>query len=82
MNRRRHLKQKRAHWLQMARANCNLFGLPRKSYLTWQELPQDIRQQYPFQDVLYHVRHFGVGVMRIDPMLQESDFTPVTKEPT
>ena len=79
---RKRLKRKRTCWKQMARANCKLFGIPFKTFLTWDELPA-VYHELPYcHDLLWHVTHYGPGAMLIDPCVKESDFTPVTKEAT
>lgn len=77
MSFRKRLKRKRARWAKMARANCKLFGIPFKTYLTWDEL-SDVYKDLPYcQDLLWKVTHYGYGIMLINPCVKESDFTPV-----
>ena len=77
MNFRKRLKRKRARWRQMARDNCRLDGIPFKTYLTWDELP-DVLKDLPYcHDLLWKVTHYGRGMMLINPCVKESDFTPV-----
>jgi hypothetical protein len=77
MNLRKRLKRKRARWEKMARANCKLFGIPFKTFLTWDELP-DVYKDLPYcQDLLWKVTHYGRGMMLIDTCVKESDFTLV-----
>lgn len=77
MNFRKRLKRKRRQWATMARANCKLFGIPFKTFLTWDELPDSYKELNEEYDVPYVVEHYGPGVTIVAPYFRESDFTPV-----
>ena len=77
MNFRKRLKQKRSNWARMARANCRLFGLPFKTYLTWDELPDGHQVLPEYRDIMWKAIHCGYGLMLINPCVKESDFTPI-----
>ena len=82
MNFRKRLKQKRARWKEMARANCRIFGIPFKTFLQWDELPGWYKELNTHYDVPYVVTHYGPGVVVVAPYLRDSDFIPVTEETT
>ena len=77
MNFRKRLKRIRARWAKMARDSCKFFGLPFKTYLTWDELPDSYKELNQHYDVPYVVSHYGPGVTIVAPYLRESDFTLV-----
>jgi hypothetical protein len=77
MNLRKRLKRKRACWAKMARANCKLYGIPFKTFLTWDELPDGYKEGNDFRDVMFYVHHYCPGLLMISPYLKETDFTPV-----
>ena len=74
---RKRLKRKRRQWAKMARANCKLFGIPFKTFLTWDELPDSYKELNTHYDVPYVAEHYGPGVVIVAPYLRESDFTPM-----